>query len=222
MRGQGLGLLVAAMLTGACSDSANISGHVSLTSLSGEVKREPNVEVLLVRVTDAFEAEWNQAVAAFTSGSARAMAAAEEAEAARARASADRSSASFAWLSVLLQKDGFNWKAYDEATKRHQGAVERLLRAGHHGREARSRLGEIAKRYRKEAWDLIQTHQTQIVRTDANGRFEFKSTAPGRCVLASRFPDSEPDVYWFVPLDIRPRGGHIAELTTKNAGWPFS
>jgi hypothetical protein len=222
VRERALALLVASMLAAACSESASVSGHVRVTLPSGDVKSGGHLEVFLLRATTALEAEWTRAVASFTADRAGALAAVQEAEGAQVGARADQSSAALAWLSALLQKEDVDWRAYDQAAERRTAATERLLAAGRRGRDARSRLEKIASRYRQEAWDIIQIHQTQRAGTDVNGRFEFKGTAPGRYVLASRFPAVEPDVYWFVPLEVRPRGEHTADLTSKNARWPFS
>lgn len=216
-----LALLVVSMLASACSESASVSGHLHITLPSGDVKPGVQLEVFLLRATTALETEWTREVASFTADRAGARASAQEAEATQVRARADQSSAASAGLSALLQKDDVDWRAYDQAAERQRAAMEQLLAAGRQGRDARSRWEKIASQYRQKAWDIIQMHQTQRARTDVNGRFEFKVTAPGRYVLASRFPAVEPDVYWFVPLEVRPRGEHTADLTSRNARWPF-
>jgi hypothetical protein len=223
VHGRSAGLFVTALLALACSASATVSGQVSAGSPSGLGGPEADVEVMLLNATEAFEGEWSRLVTSFASERALALLAADEAEAARGRAAADRSAASAAGLHVLLQRDDdVDWGAYDRDTERHRAAVERLLKAAQQRREAQSRLVEITRRYRREAWDLIRSHQIYRARTDASGRFAFERVAPGRYVLASRVPRGEGAIYWFIRVNPAPRSSLTVDLAPANAGWPFS
>ena len=210
------------LLTIACSTPADLSGDLSVAGKSGEVQRGADVEVILLRATDAFEAEWSRAVNAFQAGRARVVAAAREAEGVQAEAQADRATASQSALGLLQSKDEVDWKAYDQANQRQTAALERAIRAGRRGREAQVQLERLMPRHRSDAWDIIRQHQTRAVRTDAAGRFEFGGTAPGRYFLASYFRVAGIDLYWFIPVELKPGVKQVTDLTSGNAGWPFS
>jgi hypothetical protein len=213
---------VVSLLFVACTSPADLSGEVSVTGTSGETRRGAGLDVILLRATSAFEAEWTRAVEAFQARRARAVAATKEVEEIRAQALADRVAASQSALGLLGGKDDVDWNAYDQALQRQGSALERMLKASRRGRETQAHLGRLLARERSDGWDLLRQYLTSSVRADGAGRFEFKGATPGRYYLASRLRLTAEEIYWFVAVDLRPGARQTTNLTEKNAGWPFS
>ena len=222
MRRMLVGSLVLAVLAAGCSGSADLSGTVLVSRPPGDVKPGTGLEVSLVPAQPKFEADWGQLVEAFHTQRARIQARAKEAEGVQADARAERLEASRAALGLLTRNDTVDWRAYDRATQRQAMAVEQLLKAGHRSQQARSQLEALEPRYRREASDLIARHRLKWVKTDAQGRFAFPGTPPGRYLLASRWRGEGAGLDWLVPVELRPHEKLTVDLTERNAGWPLS
>src|SRR5206468_578593 len=154
------------LLLAACS--GDLSGHLFVTMLSGDVKRAADVEVIVVGVTAEFEAEWAKAVQEFKAAYAEADAVVSDA----------RRQAEEANERVLRDiRSGFFRSSSSDETDRSIAAA--------------ARVDEVVKAHRAHALKLIQWGQKGVARTDVNGHYAIRGLRPGKYLLYAHYRVSE-------------------------------
>jgi len=86
---------------------------------------------------------------------------------------------------------------------------------------AAGQVDAVRARYRTLALQMIGGAGPKVVRTDVNGRFEFKDAPAGPYYLVAEHRVFDNEFRWKVHVEVKSGDANHINLSNSNAGWPF-
>jgi hypothetical protein len=202
---------VACLAMGACSNGANLSGDVFITTSSGDVKRGGDVEVVLVAATDEFAGKWKLLIEEFRVAYEKAAARYEEAVARERHGSNEEHKALLGAM-----KPGLDTKEFYRymALSRERGVLlDRTL-------EEKRRARAVVADYTGRGMSLLRDAAQRRVRTNVDGHYELKDVGYGKYLLAAEYVIGGTTYRWTHEITVEQRTVK-ADLTASNSNWPI-
>lgn len=213
-----------------CSRSAKVSGDIFVTTKSGDVKRGADVEVLLVRGTRDFDAQWMAHVQSFKRDRDAAIATYRNKRAAEIESSRDLDAAKsdFRQLSETRSADiesrrrsyAQGIRDLDASSRNLHKILDRHEEAMSETLAALSAVRDIERTALGVAIQLLTTHRIASARADVSGHFVISAVPHGKYYLFAQYEVFENRLHWFIPVSFNESSNRV-DLSGSAAGWVF-
>jgi hypothetical protein len=188
---------------------------VFVVMASGDVRRGADVQVILIAVTNAFQADWNRTIEPLLGERQQAEAELRTGMEAVVRAESERKRA----VERAAQTQAAGGPEYQQARAREDAAFEAATQAARAVSTARRRIAEVSSRTTSSLPEIMEKHTTRTVRTDVNGRYEVRGLPTGKFHVFARQRVFSTTVCSFVPVGVEQAPQRV-DLSPSNAGCP--